>query len=487
MSEQRIAAPEESTPPSTARPAPRARWFVVAAAGLFLILATPVLIHGEPLADDYLVCMRPVNEGYRPYLSQIWRDTGVVRPARFLELFLISKTCRIVPFGVVILAPLSLKFLVALLLLGLLRDMKMPSPWPEIGTALWFLEPVGTEAALWPSALHVLLGLALALLALRLYRRDRIVWASLAALGACLSVEQVIFALPLAVWLTSDKDQRRRTTLAALGVVTAVFIAYALWPGTNPRQAVTLEGRFHNALDKGEWYLLFPAAGLGLYSGALAFLWAFPYSLAAVIGGAAGGAMAIPRLLSGHSMPPLDRAIAARSVLRVAILVILVNLPLIVTEVGYSARTFTPTWLVLSTAAAAGGARIDWKRTRLLGILGGVFAAFAVLSLALSVSVRVRTAEFDRAAAWWIADRVPNDAVVAVCNVQRTVVEPAPLGAFHLHEFQTQWPSWIQYYTERRVKIRRSGLKYWGSRCPDLQGADLVIDFPRLVRELTGP
>ena len=72
-------------------------------------------------------------------------------------------------------------------------------------------------------------------------------------------------------------------------------------------------------------------------------------------------------------------------------------------------------------------------------------------------------------------------------NVTRTVVEPAPLGAFHLHEFHTEWPTWIQYYTGRRVEIRRSGLPYWGSRCPDLDGADLVIEFPQLVRELTDP
>jgi hypothetical protein len=37
----------------------------------------------------------------------------------------------------------------------------------------------------------------------------------------------------------------------------------------------------------------------------------------------------------------------------------------------------------------------------------------------------VRTAQFDRAAAWWISDRVNNGAVVAVCDVARTVVDPA--------------------------------------------------------------
>jgi hypothetical protein len=60
------------------------------------------------------------------------------------------------------------------------------------------------------------------------------------------------------------------------------------------------------------------------------------------------------------------------------------------------------------------------------GSVGGTFAAFAILSLALSVSVRVRMAEFDRAAAWWIADPVGNGAVVAVCDVDEWSSNPLP-------------------------------------------------------------
>jgi hypothetical protein len=483
----RVVVPNGSTElERTPRHIPAA-WLVGITAGLFLLIALPVVVHGAPLADDYLICLRPVNEGYRSYLAEIWRDTGGVRPTRFIELALISKACRSLPFGAIILVPLALKFVVAFLLYRLLRDMRLPAPWPEIGSAVWLLEPLGTEAALWPSAIHVHLGLALALLALLLYRRDRIGWAAVATLGACLSIEQVIFAMPLAVWLTTPTPLRRRAAMAAAGVVVAVLVAYTLWPGSNPRQALTLAERLHNALDKGEWYVLFPAVGLGLHSGFLGFVWAFPYGVAVVIAGGVAGASAMPGLLSGQRGLPVDRRTVRSSALGVALLVLLVNLPLIVTEVGYSARTFTPTWLVLSATAAVGGAHVRWERARLLGALAGTAAAFAVLSLALSASVRVRTAEFDRAAAQWIADRVPDGAVVAVCDVKRTVVMPAPFGAFHLHEFHTQWPTWIQYYAGRRVEIRRSGLPYWGSRCPDLDGADLVIEFPRLVRELTDP
>jgi hypothetical protein len=224
--------------------------------------------------------------------------------------------------------------------------------------------------------------------------------------------------------------------------------------------------------------------GVGVYSGAIAFLWAFPYSLLVVGLGASGGAWLSPVLLANHEGQGLDRRTLRRGVLATGALVLLVNLPLMVTEVGYSARTFTPTWLVLSGATVIAAARVPWKRIRLMGVLGGMFAAFAVLSLVLSVSVRLRTNDFDRSAAWWVAERTQNGDVVAFCNVGRTVVDPAPLGAFHLPALNGGTADWIDYYTGRVVRLRRSGLQYWGARCPDLAGADLVVDFPTLERDL---
>ena len=219
---------------------------VAAVAALLLIVVAPVVIQGGLLADEYIICLRPIHDGgYGPYLHAIWRDTGVVRPARFIELLLISKTCTSVPYGLVILVPLALKFTAGFLLYGLLRDLRVSRPWPEIGIALWLLEPLGTEAALWPAALHVLLGLVLGLAALRLYRRGSLGWAALASLGAALSVEQVIFALPVAVWLTSPRELRSRATLVVTGVVAVVILAYAIRPGENERQALTLAERWH--------------------------------------------------------------------------------------------------------------------------------------------------------------------------------------------------------------------------------------------------
>lgn len=464
--------------------APRARagrWVFAAAAIAFAAVATPVVINGGLLGDDYFICMRPLREGYGEYLRVIWNDTGIVRPARFIELFLISKTCTTVPFGFAIAVPLALKFVSAFLLRGLLRDLDLRTPWPEIGAAIWLLEPVGTESALWPSALHVLLGLSLALVALRAFRRGAVMWGAIATVGAALSVEQALFAMPLAVWLVVPAKDRLRATAAAIVATTLVLVAYATWPGSNPRQAVSLADRVANVASEPEWYVFFPAVGLGLYSGAIAFVWALPWSVAIVAAGTLFGRASAPVLLAETDPEGLGRRRFVRGIAVTAVLVVLVNIPLIVTEVGYSARTFTPTWLVLAAAAAVGGSRVAWRHVKLVGALAGMFAAFALLSLALSVSVRVRTDTFDQAAARWIAARTHDGDVVAVCDVGRTVVDPAPLGAFHLHGFHSTLGDWIDYLTGRVVDVRRSGKRYWGSRCPNLEGADLVIRFPELV------
>ena len=88
-----------------------------------------------------------------------------------------------------------------------------------------------------------------------------------------------------------------------MAIVIAAFVA---WPGHDPRIAVTLAGRWHNVLAKGAWYVLFPAAGLGLYSGALGFLWAFPYIIGVVVGGALSGALLFARLLRHQTTPALE-------------------------------------------------------------------------------------------------------------------------------------------------------------------------------------
>jgi hypothetical protein len=457
------------------------------AAAAFVAISLPVLVDGTPLADDYWLCVRPRRDGsFWPYFGAMWQDGGVVRPVRYVEYAVISR-CADVPFDFLIAIPLAMKLIVAVLLYRLLRDLGFRSPWPGVGAAAWMLEPLGTEAALWPAALHVGLGLALALTALLLFRHDRVAAGSVAALGAFLSVEQAIFALPLAAWWAGSRSSRWRATVAAAGVACVVLIAYAIWPGENPKNTMALADRLHGLVAEPSWYVLFPVAGLGLHSGLLAFLWALPASVAVVVGMAGLGAASAPKALRERRTAVIRRPVAA--VAMAIALIFLVNLPLILTRpnVGLSARTFTPTWLVLSGLAASVGASVRWRHVRTLGAVAGAAAAFAVLSLMLSASVRLRTAVFDRSAASWIAERTVDGDVVAVCDVPRTVVEPAPVGSFHLHPLHARDSSWIQYHTGRVVEVRRSGERYWGSRCPQLRGADLVISFPDMLRAVMDP
>jgi hypothetical protein len=215
----RTEATEVSKDLPMARPERVGRWLVLAVAGIVVLVMAPVVIRGGLLADENIICLRPVHDGgYTPYLEAIWQDTGIVRPARFLELLLISNTCRSIPYGFVIALPLLLKLTVGALLLGLLRDLRLRAPWPEIGTAIWLLEPLGTEAALWPAALHVLLGVGCCVAALRCFHRGLVGWGSALALAACLSIEQAIFSLPLAIWLVTPPAYRRRAVVAGIAV-----------------------------------------------------------------------------------------------------------------------------------------------------------------------------------------------------------------------------------------------------------------------------
>jgi hypothetical protein len=471
------------------RAAAAGRWLLVVVTVLFLLVVTPVVVQGAPLADDYHTCLRPVEDrSYGPFLADSWRELGAVRPARFLEIAAIAGLCQRIPFGLVILIPLALKLAVAVMLRGLLRDLRLPAPWPEIGAALWLLEPLGTEAALWPSALHLNLGLAVALGALRLYRRQRLVWAALATLAACLCAEQVIFAFPLAVALLTPRAQRRRAVATAASVVVAVLAVYATWPGADFRTAVPVTRRLEAFIVDPEWYVIFPAAGLGLHSGLHALLWALPYSVAVLAVGVAGGARAGPILLAGPGAPRLDRRAVLWWGLGVGGLLWLVNLPLIVTlPRGYTPRTFTPSWLVLVVVAATALSRVHWRRPLLAGATAGAFAAVAVLSLALSVWVRVETAEFTRSSSRWLAARVPEGATVEVCEVPRNAVQPAPVGAFALHEFHWEWAAQdaTRYYTGRDLTVRRTG-RYWPGPCPSTPRADLTLTFAELQRASRG-
>ena len=346
---------------------------------------------------------------------------------------------------------------------------------------MWLLQPLGTEAGLWPAALHVPLGLVLALAALRLYRRGRHGWAAVANLGAALSVEQVILPLPLAAWMVAPGSERRRATMVSAAVGAAAVAGFLLAPGANPRLHTSLLQRLAGLVADPAFYVGFPAVGLGLHSIPLAVWWALPWSVAVLALGAAAGWLAGPHLASALGPSP------AETVMRAAILVVaLIALTNVIVVVAVphqgSPRVFAPTWLMLAMAAAAAAGSITWHRPRLLGTAGGLFAAGAVLSLAFSVSVRLRSADFTERAAAMVAARVPERGRVAVCQVRRTVFEPAPRGAFAVHEFIYDWAAEraLLYYTGRHATILLSG-ELWNTPCPAVPDVDVVIGFDELL------
>ena len=454
-------------------------------AGAFIAATAPVVIRGAPLADDYFGCIAVERTGLRQHLANTLAYTGLVRPARFLEIALIGTTCRRIPFSVLIVIPLALTLGVAGLLRGLLRDLHSPSPWPEVGAAAWLLQPLGTEAALWPSALHIPLGLCLALVALRLHRRAPGSPALAFAVGAaaCLAVEQLIFALPVAVWLVSSPSRRLRRSLIAAGISVAILIVYARWPGSAPRAPLHAADMLRNVVSEPFFYVRYPATSLGLHSIPLALRWALPWSVVLLALGSILGAIAGPRLL-GTSRSGGDSRLAWTLVGAMLLLVVLMHVPVVVTVPHPNEpRVFTPAWLALSALVAVAGYQVRWRRLRSAGALAGGVATAAMLSVAFSVSVRVRTADFAESSLRWLGARVPSGGVVAVCDVPRTAVPYAPTGAFAVHEYLHDWvaePA-LQYYTRVRARFRLGG-RYWSSRCPDADGADIVVTFGELQR-----
>jgi hypothetical protein len=459
---------------------------LVVVMGLFVAVMLPVVLRGAPLRDDFGLCASPRwNGSAGQVLHELLPEQGAVRlPGRLLQVAFISGLCGKVPFGLLIVVPLLLTLGVALLLRGLLRDLGLPAPWPEVAAALWLLQPLGTEAAVWPVQLNIPLGLCLALVALRAARGGRLGWAAVATIGACGLLEQAIFALPPAAWLVAPEGQRRRAAIVTGAVVAAVLVVYLRWPGENVRTAIAVGDRLGAVVAEPGWYVRFPVIGLGLYSIPMAVEWAFPVSLGVLAGGLVAGAAAGPALLGTAAAQPPRPASLQRSMLVLVALLLLVNIPLLTTlPHPDSPRTFTPTWLLLAALAALAGSWVRWRRPRLAGGVAGLLAAGALLSLALSVWVRLETADFNEASSRWLAEHVPEGGVAAVCEVPRTVVTPGPNGAFALHELHepTSEEATVLYYTGRNLKIRRVGV-YWKGACPEPPEVDLSVSFSDLRR-----
>lgn len=449
---------------------------------VFVAVSLPVVLKGAPLADDFVNCLEPQRVGLGTTLIASFERLGVLRRAHLLEIVITTEVCQHLPFGIAIAVPLALTLGVALLLRALLRDLGAPGAWPSIAGALWLLQPLGSEAALWPAAMHVALGLSLALAALRLHRDGRHGLGTLAVFGACLSIEQVLLALPLAIWLTAPPNRRGpaiRTTLAAISLL---IVAFVVRPGSDPRLHAGISERIIGVFEDPLFLVQFPAVGLGLHSIPLAVLWAFPASAIVLGCGGLVGSRLGPPLLSGpkgSDLPPVKRTLLAALGLIAAI-----NVPIVFSLPHQgSPRLFAPTWLVISGAVAFVGPFLDLRMHRVWGAVGGLAAAGALLSLALSVWVRVESASFTASASRQIATALPDDAMVAVCGITRTVVQPAPRGAFAVHEFVYDWAAHeaLDYYTGKAAEFVLAG-EPWGDRaCPDPGDVDRLIAFPDLV------
>jgi hypothetical protein len=447
----------------------------------FVIAGAPVVWRSAPLGDDFNNCLMPLERGLGSFLAQSWDRLGMMRLARFVEILVTTGVCRSLPFGVAIVVPLVLTLAVAWLVRGLLRDLHTPAPWSDIGASLWLLQPLGTEAGLWPASLHVPLGLACAVGALRLVLHRRYAWAALAAAIAFLSVEQTVLALPFAAWLVAPARRRPAAVGTMVIVSLTAVIAFALWSGSDPRLRVSAAQHLAALVNDPMFYAGFPAVGLGVHSIPLAVRWALPWSVLALATGAVVGALAARKLPGGNSV---GRNVVVRWAAAVAVLLALTNAPVLlnVPHQG-SPRIFGPTWLVLAVAVAAFCSRGHVRRPMLLGAAGGAFAAGAVLSMALSVSVRLATADFNERSAHLVAARISDGATVAVCGVRRTVTTPAPRGAFAVHEFAYDWSAarTLRYYTGRRATFQLAGELWPERQCPAATQVGLLVSFDDLL------
>src|SRR4029450_9470347 len=128
-------------------------------------------------------------------------------------------------------------------------------------------------------ALHVPLGLVLALAGLRLYVRSRLLPAALLSLAGSLRLGQGPLPRPLAVWVSTPERHRWRATLLSGTVAIGLLAIFVHWPGLSTRTAVPLTDRLIAIVTDPIWYLQFPAVGTGAVSIPLAVRWAFPLSI----------------------------------------------------------------------------------------------------------------------------------------------------------------------------------------------------------------
>jgi hypothetical protein len=452
---------------------------LVTASSVLVGISVPVLWRGAPLADDFNNCLEPQRDGLGSFMAASYERLGLIRPARFVEIIITSNVCRTLPFGFAIAVGLVFTFVTALLLRHLLKALGSSPPWPDVAAAVWLLQPLGTEAALWPAALHVPMGLAAALGSLINLRAGRRWLGRGLGLIAMLSVEQTILALPLATWLVVRAPRRRTESLAMVAVSGVVLASYILVPGNDPRLAVGFDERIHGLLHEPLFYVKYPIVAAGGQSIPMAVAWLLPGSLILL---SVGAIMAGYWAARGERVTPRASCMNSRTFLTTSILVLLVNAPVLLSSPRQgSPRTFTPTWLLLCCVGALWAGQARWRFPKLTAGLFGIYLCGATLSLVLSVWVRVQTADIVEQAAVAVAARTTDGDVVTLCDVPRSAVSPAPRGAFSVQDYVYDWAAAdaLRYYTGRRVlfHIQQAGRN--GPCAPD--DSDLVLEFEGLT------
>jgi hypothetical protein len=446
---------------------------------VLVAVSAPVVARGAPLGDDFNNCLAPQERGLLGFMSESFERLGLIRPARFVEILLTTGVCQSLPFGVAIAAVLMVTVVVALLLRRLLAKLGLPAPWPDLAAAVWLLQPLGAEAALWPAALHVPLGLAAALGSLLAHRNRRIWLGALLGLAAMLSIEQAILALPLAAWLVSPADRRRPVAISMTAIAGIVLAAYFLVPGNDPRLSAGAADRAQGLFSDLAFFAQYPAVGVGAESIPLAVRWAFPASVVVLVAGALAGWQWAAR--RWPTPPPSARFRNPRLLIAFALLIALANAPVVLSQPRQgSPRVFTPTWLLLAALAGLWLASWAGRGRQALAALAGLYLSGAALSLALSSWVRVETADVVEQVAHEIAARTTDGDLVTLCEVPRAVVAPAPRGAYAVQDYVYDWAAAdaLRYYTSRRATFR---IQQAGSAqgCP-AGGAALAVPFDEL-------
>lgn len=475
-----------SSSPQTYRWGPRAAWTILAVAAVLLVLtAAPVLLRGGPMADDYATCVASDADGVIGFLRGDMAYRGAVRPVRYLNAAWVGALCGDVPFGVIMLLPLVATLWAGVQVHRLLSATGVSPAWSGAAGAAWLLNPVGLEIATWPAAAHVPIGLGAALLAARLLRARRWSAALASAVLGVLCLEQLIFVLPLLAWAAAPTDRRRGALAAAISVSVVVLAVYSVFPGLDERTTASVADRLVAPFQDLQWYIRFPAIGLG--AGALpgTIRWAGLWTVVAVAAGGVLGGWLLGGALRATPNPPSSQ-MSRRELLQTAAVglsvVLLLNLPSIVTVPrDTSPRIFAPTWMAMSVALGLIGARLPLRRPVVAGAVLGCAAALSALALGFAADVRVRHAELSEQLLARIASEVPQDGSVVLCAVPPKLVPNAPAGAFALHDLFYDWvaePA-LLHHEGRRASVR---VFHPREPCPTEPAADLHVSLDELLR-----